>query len=198
MPAATFSRPGPLQRPHERLGGEAQIAVLFHVEIDEFRQCAAVRAHEHLPRGRAVEQFQPLAKRGHRLLAGQRRNLRVERRNLDRNHLDVGRLEGLQVGLQPLIGLVLAENGLAQEVHVHADALGVPPAEVLQEQIRLGGQDDVGRLLPHLVLDQRHSHARHVAAERLKALQQRPLEGAEKAGDSLHVEDVDELVNCAV
>ena len=72
------------------------------------------------------------------------------------------------------------------------------PRRCCKQQFRLGGQDDVGRLLPHLVLDQRHGHARRVAAERLKALQQRPLEGAEKAGDSLHVEDVDELVDGAV
>ncbi len=114
------------------------------------------------------------------------------------NHLDLGRLQRLQVCLQPPVGLLLAENGLAEEVDIHAHALGVPPAEVLQEQFRLGRQNDVGRLLAHLLLDQRHGHARRVAAEGLEALQQRPLERAEEARNALHVEDVDELVDGAL
>ena len=63
---------------------------------------------------------------------------------------------------------------------------------------RLGREDDVGGFLAHLLFDQRHGHARRVAAKRLEAFQQRPLEGAEKAGNALHVEDVDELVDGAL
>ena len=58
-----------------------------------------------------------------------------------------GDCKRLQVGLQPLIGFVLAEDRLAQEVDVHADAFGVAAAKVLKQQFLLGRQDDVRRLL---------------------------------------------------
>ncbi len=65
---------------------------------------------------------------------------------------------------------------------------------MLRQKLPLRGQDHVGRLLAHLVLDERNGHARQVAPEGLEPPEQRPLHGAEEPGNSLHVEDVRQLV----
>ena len=102
---------------------------------------------KHKPSRGAVKQFQPLAERGDGGVAGQRGDLRKDRGDLDRDDLDLRRLQGLQVHLQAMVGLLFTENGLAEEIHVHPQSLGIPTMQVLEQQFRLGGQDDVGCLL---------------------------------------------------
>ena len=65
---------------------------------------------------------------------------------------------------------------------------------MLGQQLALGRQDDVGRLLLHPLLHERHRHARQIGAERLKAQEQRAIERAEEPRHALHVENVDELI----
>jgi hypothetical protein len=73
------------------------------------------------------------------VLAGDRHDLRVERGNFHRQHLDVGRLECREILFQPLPRLVLAEEGLAQKVQVHPQPLEPAGREVLVQKFRLGG-----------------------------------------------------------
>ncbi len=51
----------PLKRPDQRRDGELQVAVLFHVEVDEFRCGAALRIDKRTGDRRAVERFEPIA-----------------------------------------------------------------------------------------------------------------------------------------
>ena len=111
--------------------------------------------------------------------------------------LELGKLQGLEVGLEPRLGLLLSEQRLAQVVDVHPHAGLAARLEVLRQKLPFRGQDHVGRLLAHLVLDERNGHARQVAPEGLEALEERPLHGAEEPGHSLHVEDVCQLVGGA-
>ena len=66
------------------------------------------------------------------------------------------------------------------------------------EQILFGRQHHVGSLVLHPLFHQRHRDPWQVGSERLKTLEHRLLDGAEKAGDPLNVEDVDELISRAM
>ena len=188
---------GPAERAHERLGRDRHVAVLLHVEIDELRDLGAVAASEAGLGGRAVEPLQPLAQDAQRVLARERIDLREDRRDLHRDDLDVRALQGAQVALQAPLRLGLAEEGLPEEVHVHAHALVAAGAQVRAQLVGLGGQHDVGGLAVQLPLDEGHRDARQVLAEGLEAAQQRAVERREEAGDALHVEDVRELIGRA-
>ena len=85
--------PRPGQGAHEGLGRERQIAILLHVEVEQLRHPAAIRRGEGRPRSGAVEGLQAVAEPGERVRAGDWQDLRVDRRDLDRQHLDVGGLE---------------------------------------------------------------------------------------------------------
>ena len=182
------------ERLHEGLGGERQVAVFLHVEVEELGHAAAVLPDELGVGGGAVEQLEPVAEPPERVLAGDGEDLRVDRGDLHRQHLHVGRLEGREVLLEPHDGLVLAEERLAEEVEIHPQPLAAAGGEMLVEQFGLGGQDDVGRLVLEVGLDERHRHRRQPVAERLEAEQQGLVERAEEPRDALHVEDVGELL----
>jgi hypothetical protein len=184
----------PVEGALEGLDRDREIAVLLHVQIDELRRLRAVGAGEALPAGRAEQALQAVAERRDRLLSGQRGDLREDRRDLDGHHLDVGVLQRGEIAFEASLGLRLPEQRLAKEVHVHAHAFVPAGAQVAGQQLRLGRQHHIGGLVLHLLLHQRHRHARQVAAEGLKAAQQRTIEGREEARYALHVEDVRQLV----
>jgi hypothetical protein len=185
---------GTVQRAHEHLGGEVHVAVLLHVEVDELGNAGAVRSDMKEVSRRPVEHLHALAQHVHGVLARQRGDLRVDRRDLDRHHLDLRHLQALQDRLEPPCRLALAEDRLPEEVHVHAHALGATIGKVSGEQLRVGRQDDVGGLLPDLRLDQRHRDAGGEVGERLEALEHGAVEGPEEPRDALDVQDVHELV----
>ena len=172
MPAATFSRPGRSSVRMNDLGREVLVAVLLHVEIDELRHDACRRRRVNCAlRGGAVQQFQPIAEHVDRVLAGERRDLRVDRRDLDRDDFDLGLLQRCEIRLQPALGILLAEQRFAEEVDVHPHAFfAAALARCSASSSCFGRQNDVRRLLLHLLLHQRHRHAGQVRAEGLKAL----------------------------
>ncbi len=75
MPAAACSMPASIQRLHERRGRDAQVAVLFHVQVDELWHFAAVGVSEPRLHRRAIQQFQAIGQDVDRVLAGQRGDL---------------------------------------------------------------------------------------------------------------------------
>ena len=79
-----------------------------------------------------------------------------------------------------MLCLLLAEQRFAEKVEIHPHALAIARGEVFAQQFRFGGQDDVGRLVLHVLLHQRHRHTRQPAAERLESVQQRAIERAEE------------------
>ena len=65
-------QPRPLQRAHESVRRQPQVAVFLHVEIDELRHARAVRPREPLLRRRAIQRLQPVAQHAHRVLSRER------------------------------------------------------------------------------------------------------------------------------
>lgn len=193
--SAHAAQPLTIERAHESLGRQLLVAVLLHVEVDELRHDAAIRPREARAVGAAVQAFEAIAEHRDGVFAGQRRDLRVQGRDLDRDHLDLGPLQTLQDLLQPPLGLGFAEDRFAEEVDVHPHAFAAAVFEVAGQQLLFAGQDDVGRLVVHVLLHQRQRDTRQVAAEGLEALHQQTVDGPEKARHALHVEDVRQVLD---
>ena len=87
--------------------------------------------------------------------------LRADRRDLDRDVVD-GRLgQDVEDPAQAVLGLVLAEDGLAEDVDVEADALPAPAGDVAgQPATRRPGRMTPGHLGAHPLPDGRDHHAR--------------------------------------
>ena len=143
--------------------------------------------------GGAIEQFEPVAQPAERVLPADGRDLGIERGNLHRQHFHIGRLQGCQIFFEPLLRLLLAEQRLAQEIEVHPQALLAAGGEMGVQELGLGGQDHVGRLMPQMRRHQRHRHRWQPVAKGLEAAEQRPVERAEKTRNPLNIEDVGEL-----
>ncbi len=73
--------------------------------------------------------------------------------------------------------------------------MGFPLAQMPGQVFRLRGEDDVGGFLAHVCFHQRDGHVRQVTSEGLKTLEQGLVQGAEKARDTLHVENMNQLVH---
>ena len=170
IPAATLFHAGPVERLHEGLRRDAHVPVLFHVQVDELRHLPAVGVAEAALHRGAIQQFESVGQHLDRMLAGQRPDLREDRRDLDRDDFDLGALEGFEITLQPVFGLAFTQQRLAQHVDVHPHAFVAALLQVLGQQFPVGRQDHVGRLTLHVLLDQRHGHAGQIAAEGLETL----------------------------
>ncbi len=113
-------QPPAIEGAHEGLCGDRHVTVLFHVEVHELRNLRSVGALKgHLCRF-AVEELQALTEHRNRVLERERGNLRIDSRDLDRNALDQRVLQRRQVGLQTPLRLLFSQQGLAKEIHVHA------------------------------------------------------------------------------
>ncbi|MDH3932987.1 MAG: hypothetical protein OET16_12265, partial [Chromatiales bacterium] len=66
-----------------------------------------------------------------------------------------------------------------------------------QQDVRLGGQNNVCRLVAHFLAHHRNRDTGEIAPKRLKSLQQRPVERGKKARDALHIEQMDKLIGGA-
>ena len=132
------------------------------------------------------------------MLEGQRRELRVEGGDLDRNDLQLRELQRSDVRIQAPPGLGFSQEGLAQKVDVHPHTVLSARLQVPDQQSLLGRENDVGGLFPHPFPDQGGRHAREVAAEGAKAPEEGSVQAAEETRDSLQVQDVQNLVDRAV
>jgi hypothetical protein len=93
------------------------------------------------------------------------RNLRIDRGDLYRDDFNLRLLQCREITLQPAAGILFPEQRFAEEIDVHPHALFPAGTQVLGEQLPLGGQDHVRRLMLHAVFDERHRDARQVRAE---------------------------------
>jgi hypothetical protein len=194
MPALIFSKPTSLQRAHEDLAGQAEVAILLHVEVDELRHARAIAAREGGTCRAAIQALQAVAQRRDRVLAGDGRHLRVERGDFHRENLRLRLLQGLEIQLQPTLRLGFTQDRLTEKVHIHAHALFTTPVQMLGQQLPFGRQDHIGRLLPHVFLHHWHRNAGQPAAEGLEAAQHRAIQRTEETRHALHIEDVRELI----
>ena len=90
----------------------------------------------------AQRDAQRILRAGERLAVGPQVELRGDGRDLDRDVVDVGPLHQGHQGVAPAPGLLMAEHGLAQQVDVHAEALGAQPGQMATQRgiLRVGHQ----------------------------------------------------------
>ena len=73
----------------------------------------------------------------------------------------------------------------------------MPLTKVRRKQVWLGWQDDIRGFATHFLLDQGDGHARHETPKALEATQHGAIKAAKETGNSLHVEDVRQLIGNA-
>ena len=151
-----------------------------------------------MPGGRAVERAQPLGHARHGGAKGDEVDLAEDRRDLDRDVLDVVAGEQREVGLQAARRLRLAEDRLAELVEVQPHARAAPLLEVAAEVLLLAGQDDVLRLVAQPAHDGRHHQARQVVRHGAAQQERDPLPPVHVLGHPVALEEVGELVGDAL
>ena len=120
--------------------GQLQVPVLLHVQVDELRRRRGRRQPEEGP--------EPGDDPLDRVAEGQHVEVGAQRRDLHRHAVDVGARQPQPDVAEPHRGLVVAEDGLAEEVHVDVHPLGSPPRHVTGERRILGREDHTAHL-PH-------------------------------------------------
>ena len=160
----------------EHVHGQVQIAILFHVEIDELRFATTV-----LLCG-PIDLPQSLLNRLERLTITRHADLADDRAEFDRHigHFRVAQL--VEVKLPASIGLVVAENGFAQLIEVDANALSRSLAEVVGKLRRFGRDDYIRRLLADLLIDLGHYETRRNAREQVACPELGTIPALEKFG----------------
>ena len=140
------------QHRREDVDGQREVAVLLHVEV-----------HERVRRGGPGRPVEPAQALGHALdgpLVVVGAQLCGDRGDLHRDVGDLGAGEHLDDAVEAVGGLVLAEDGLTQDVDVQPRTLGGALLQVLAQAGLLGGQDDPGRGVADLPVDQLHRRFR--------------------------------------
>ncbi len=127
--------------------GQVEVFELFHVEVDELRGGGC--------RGKLVQRSQPLHHLRHHLVERPHRELARDGRDLDRHVVDVVAGEKLAGAGEATIRLVIAEDGLAEQVQVEPDPLAAQRLQGLGELRRRRIHDEV-----------RHHAAKHPAGDR--------------------------------
>jgi len=105
--------------PLEHLKGEVEVAVLLHVEVDEFAR----------PVRRIHQRSEPNHGLLHRRVVGPRRVGTHHRGHLDGDVIDVGPVEKLDGAVEPGGGVLVAQHGLTQKVDVQARAALAQPGQ---------------------------------------------------------------------
>ncbi len=80
---------GPAEGGHESFRRDVQVTVFLHVEVDELRHLCPVMAGEGEICCCSVKAFQSIGEDLDRMVPAQQVNLRINRRNLHRDHLDI-------------------------------------------------------------------------------------------------------------
>ena len=158
----------------ERRGGELQVVVLLHVEVDERRGRSG--------RGRSQQRAQGLHHPLQRPVEVPRVELRHHRGDLHRHVVHVGlgqRVEHLPV---PPAGLGVAQHGLAQHVDVERVALGGAGLQVGAQPLGLGVDDEVAHQRPHPSPGDRHHQTGEPGSEARPETYQQPVQRRQERG----------------
>ena len=100
-----------------------------------------------------------------RRVEGERADARGDRGDLHRDVVDVGAAEPGEDLVEPASGLVVADDRLAEDVHVAPDTFGAPLREVLSERGVVGGKDDLCGLETKPPQNERHHETRQDRGE---------------------------------
>ena len=190
-------QPGPAQRAHEGLGREVHIAVFLHIEVNHLGHHAAVGPLKSLFGRQAIQRLQPIAQHADGVLAGERRNLRIDSRDFHGDDLDVRQAQGVVVTLQSMCRLLFAEQCFTENVHVHPQAGLAAAMQVRLEQRIFRWQNHARRFAPHLLFGQGKGDAREHSAKERQRRQRQAIEPREKLRHTARLEDVQKLVNTA-
>ena len=158
----------------EGLGGELQVVVLLHVEVDERRGRAGC--------GRSQQGAQGLHHPLQRPVEVPGVELRDHRGDLHRHIVHVGlrqRVEHLGV---PPAGFGVAEHGLAQHVDVERVARRGAGLQVGAQPLGLGVDDEVAHQRPHPSPGDRHHQAGKPAAQARPEANHQPVQRRQERG----------------
>ncbi len=194
------------QQAREQLDRQVEVAVLLHVEVDELLldvaavdvrgaptrlACVGVgvtgvrRWRRRVARRAvrdAVDRTQPLEGALDGALGVPRRDLRDEAADLDRDVVDVVAREQLARLLGATRGLGLTEDGLAEQIDVEAEAVGVRLGEVLRERRVARVDDEVADELTQTRARRGHDDGRHRRREAGTEAEQLRVELAHEPG----------------
>ncbi len=124
-----------LEQRREDRDREVEVAVLLHVEVDELGAPGC--------RGLLVQGRQALHHAGDGLVEAPHRELADDRRDLDRDVVDVIPGQQLLRAAEPAARLAVAEHRLAQQIHIEPDAAGAQPPQRLAQRLRIGVDHEV-------------------------------------------------------
>ena len=158
----------------EGVGGELEVVVLLHVEVDERRRRAG--------RGRSHQRAQGLHHPLQRPVEVPGVELRDHRRDLHRHVVHVGlrqRVEHLPV---PPAGLGVAQHGLAEHVDVERVALGGAGLHVGAQPLGLGIDHEVADQRSHAPPGHRHHQTGELPAEAGAEANQQPVQRRQERG----------------
>ena len=159
------------QHGREHVDGQCEVAVLLHVEV-----------HEGVRGGGPSRTVEPAQALGHPLdgpLVVVGAQLCGDRRDLHRDVGDLGAGEHLDDAVEAVGGLVLAEDGLTQDVDVELGALGGALLQVLAQAGLFGGEDDPGRGVADLPVHELHRRIRGQCRQPTDSLQAHVVAQAE-------------------
>ena len=141
---------------------QRQVAVFLHVEVDERGRCRRRRG--------AVEAGEALGDPLDGVIESEHIEVGADGRDLQRHVRDIGPDDARVHLPQPSVGLGIAQDRLAQHVHVQAEPLIGAAAHVIGERRIIGRQHHAPRLRKQPASDQRHDESwhdrRHSSAER--------------------------------
>ena len=138
-PGREFTELIAVEHPHERFDAQLEVAVLLHVEVDE-------GARRGVARGTVEADELPFDPR-QRVIPCEHVEVCADGGDLHAHVVDIGPADQLGDAAGALLRLVIAENRLAEHVHVEPEAIGLAPGQVLGEGRVVGREDDAGRVL---------------------------------------------------
>ena len=156
----------------EQAHREVRVLVFLHVEVDELGALAAVLVDVGEVDGLLVEFGHAAHQLGEALLVVERVRLGVDARNLDRDVVDVGAFEGLEVVVVALVGLAVAQHHFAQQVDVLAYLLLEAGGQVLGQARACLVDDDLGGVGAQAALDDGNGDGVEAVGEALVHLEE--------------------------
>ncbi len=142
-PGAQVSEFRLVEDANERLDRQVQIAVFFHVEIDE----GIMRG------GDAIQRRESIGDAIQRVIPGEHVEVRAQCRDLDRDVVDIRAAQSRGDHLEAVIGLVITEDRLAEHVDVEIESIRGPASDIAAEGCVLRRQDDTLGLAPDAPVD---------------------------------------------
>ena len=173
----------------EETHGQMGVLILLHVEVDKLGALLAVFVNVGIVDGSLVEFRHTANKFGERLLIVERVCLGVDTRNLHRDIVDVRFLKSLEIAVVALVGFLVSEHHLTEQVDVLANLLVETCGKVIGEVRTCSVDDDARGVHAKALLDDGYGNGIEIVTERLVHLEQEAVASVEKLGHSIFVDE---------